>query len=73
MVSNFERILKEIRREARQLAGDCRLEPENMAKLIMEIVDLEDSNRIKAVSGINQKIKGMIADAASADTSREDT
>ena len=42
MVSNFERILAEIRKEASRVAPTYRLDPESVTKLIMEIVDLED-------------------------------
>ena len=73
MVSNFERILEEIRKEANQMADDCGLEPEVVANLIMEVVDLEDQNRIKAIGNIKQQIKGMIADAASAPITQEKT
>ena len=41
-------------------------------KLIMDIVDLEDRNRVKAVAGINQQIRGMIEDAARAGGPKED-
>ena len=38
----------------------------------MDIVDLEDRNRVKAVAGINQQVKGLIENAARAARSRED-
>lgn len=72
MVSNFERILGEIRKGAHQIARDYGLEPEAVVKLIMDIVDLEDRNRVKAVAGINQKVKGMIETAARASDPKED-
>ena len=72
MVSNFERILDEIRKEAHRIARTYGLEPEAVVKLIMDIVDLEDRNRVKAVGGINQRVKGMIEDAARAGNARED-
>ena len=72
MVSNFERILGEIRKGAHQIARDFGLEPEAVVKLIMDIVDLEDRNRVKAVSGINRKVKGMIETAAGASGPKED-
>ncbi|MDE0552574.1 MAG: hypothetical protein OXI24_00030 [Candidatus Poribacteria bacterium] len=50
---------------------DRKLDSEAAVKLIMEIVDLEDQNRIKAIHGINQKIKGMIKNATTMDNSGE--
>ena len=73
MVSNFERILGEIRKGAHQIARDYGHEPETVVKLIMGIVDMEDKNRVRAVSGINQKVKGMIENAARACAPKEDT
>lgn len=64
MVSNFERILAEIRKEAAQTAPNYRLEPESVVNLIMDIVDLEDQHRVKAQHGINRKIRQMIETAA---------
>ena len=72
MVSNFERIFDEIRKEAHRIAGTYGLEPEAVVKLIMDIVDLEDRNRVKAVAGINQQIKGMIQNATRVDGAKED-
>ena len=72
MVSNFERILGEIRKGAHQIARDYGLEPEAVVKLIMDIVDQEDRNRVKAVAGIDQKVRGMIENAARAGNPRED-
>ena len=72
MVSNFERILDEIRKEAHRTARTYGLEPEAVVKLIMGIVDLEDRNRVKAEARINQQVKGMIEDATRAGTTRED-
>ena len=60
MVSNFERILAEIGKDARRLAPTYRLDPETVVDLIMSIVDLEDQNRIRAQSRINQKVRQMI-------------
>ena len=72
MVSNFERIFDEIRKEANRIADTYGLEPEAVVKLIMDIVDLEDRSRVKAVAGINQQVKGMIQNATRADRARED-
>ncbi len=64
MVSNFERILTEIRKEAGQTAPSYHLDPDSVVKLIMDIVDLEDQHRVKAQHGINRKIRQMIETAA---------
>ena len=60
MVSNFQRIYDEIKKEASRIAPTYGLDPESVVKLVMEIVDLEDRNRVKAVGGINQKVRRMI-------------
>ena len=64
MVSNFERILAEIRKEAGQIAPTYRLDPESVVNLVMDIVDLEDQHRVKAQHGIKRKIRQMIESAA---------
>lgn len=64
MVSNFERILAEIRKEAGRIAPDYRLNPQSVVDLVMSIVDLEDQHRVRAVSGINKKVRQMIENAA---------
>ena len=71
MVSNFERFLREIQREANLAAPAHGLKPEGVVKLIMSIVDIEDQNRTKANPRINQKVKGMIQDAALVRETRE--
>ena len=60
MVSNFERIFDEIKIGAHQIARSYGLEPEAVVTLIMNIVNLEDENRVKAVAGIDQKVRVMI-------------
>ena len=72
MVSNFGRILDEIRKEAIRVAPTYGLQPEPVVKLIMDIVDLEDRHRVKAIAGVNQKVRGMIEDAARPQGSKED-
>ena len=70
MVSNFRRILAEIRKEANRTAPTHDLKPESVVNLVMAIVDLEDRHRVKAVHGINKNVRGMIEDATrAADTS----
>ena len=72
MVSNFERILAEIRREANLVAPDHGLEPKSVVDVIMGIVDLEDQNRIKSKPRIHQDVKGMIQDVSAPKDVRED-
>lgn len=72
MVSNFRRILAEIKREANVIGPDHRLVPDSVVKLIMDIVDLEDRHRIKTEARINQKVKGKIQDVALASRSQEE-
>ena len=72
MVSNYNRILDEIKKEAHQIASAYGLEPQTAVDLIMDIVDLEDRNRVKAVAGINQQVKGLIENAAQTTGSREE-
>lgn len=72
MVSNFERILDEIRKEADQVAPGYGLQPDSVVKLIMNIVDVEDRHRIKAEPRIHQRITGMIQDVALAKEPAED-
>ncbi len=64
MVSNFERILTEIRKEAGRIAPGYRLDPESVVNLIMEIVDLEDQHRVRAQPRISQRVRSMIENAA---------
>ena len=63
MVSNFERILTEIRKEAGHIAPNYRLDPESVVNLIMDIVDLEDQHRVKHQPRINRQIRQMIETA----------
>lgn len=64
MVSNFERILAEIRKEAGRIAPSYRLNSESVVNLIMDIVDLEDQHCVRAQPRINQKVRSMIESAA---------
>ena len=70
MVSNFKRILGELRREANLVAPDHGLKPEAVVELIMNIVDIEDRHRIKTEPRIHQRIKGMIQDVTVAKRAR---
>ena len=71
MVSNFERILAEIRKEAKRVAPDYQLDPETAVELIMKAVDLEDGHRVRAEGRINQRIKGIIQDATQVSRAEE--
>lgn len=73
MVSNFERILDEITREAKRVAPDRAFTPESVVRVIMEIVEIEDRNRIKTEPKINQRVKGMIQDALAKKEQKGDT
>lgn len=72
MVSNFDRIFGEIKREANLIAPDHGLQPASVVEVIMNIVDIEDQNRVRAVPRIHQKVKGMIQNVAVEKGSRED-
>ena len=58
MVSNYDRILAEITKEAQRLAPD-QVDPEALVTLAMEIVDLEDQHRVKPLR-IKQEVEDKI-------------
>ena len=58
MVSNYDRILAEITKEAQRLAPD-QVDPEALVTLAMEIVDLEDQHRVKP-RRIKQEVEDKI-------------
>ena len=64
MVSTFERILVEIRKEAGRIAPTYQLDLESVVNLVMDIVDLEDQHLVKAQPRINQRVRRMIESAA---------
>ncbi|MDE2716109.1 MAG: hypothetical protein OXI33_03705 [Chloroflexota bacterium] len=64
MVSNFDRIYEEIQREARRVSEELGLEPETLASLTLEIVNLEDRHRISHIHAINKKVRALIESAA---------
>ena len=72
MVSNFERILDQIKREANLVAPAHGLNPSTVVELIMRIVDLEDQHRIKSQPKIHQRAKGMIQTVALGEAEQED-
>ena len=59
MVSNYDRILSEITKEAQQLAPEYNIDAEAVVTLAMEIVDLEDQHRIKSIN-IRQRVEDKI-------------
>ena len=64
MVSNYDRVYEEIQKEALRIGKSEGIPSEILVRLAMEVVDEEDQNRISATYGINQKIAGMIRNAA---------
>ena len=63
MVSNYDRIYKEIVKRARAAAGETGVDPDALVTLVMEIVDLEDQHRIRHIN-INQLFQEKIQAAA---------
>lgn len=66
MVSNYDRIYREIQKYASTVEQNHGLSAEDLTTLILEIVDIEDRNRIKPLHAINQRITTMIDQAAKA-------
>ena len=64
MVSNYDRVYQEIRAEALRVGGSDNIPRDDLVQLAMEIVDAEDQNRTRAIHNINQRIVGMIRNAA---------
>ena len=71
MVSNYDRILTEIKKEAQSCAPQHNIDAAALVDLAMEIVDIEDQHRIKNVARIKQLIEGLILDAAIKTTPKE--
>lgn len=72
MVSNFDKIFEEIKNEAESVSPLYGLDPKDVISSIMEIVAIENRHRIRSEPRINQRIKGLIDDLASAQLSSED-
>ena len=64
MVSNYDRIYKELQIEAKRASGDLDFDPEALASLALEIVDLEDRHRVSHVHAINKRVRALIEDTA---------
>ena len=60
MISNYDRIYKEIRIEARQASEDLDVDPEVLERLTMEIVELEDRHRLSHIHDINKQVRAKI-------------
>ena len=60
MVSNYDRIFKEIQIEARRASEDLDVDPEVLKCLTLEIVDLEDRHRISHIHDINKRVRALI-------------
>ena len=72
MVSNYDRILTEITKEAQQLAPEENVDPEALITLAMEVVDLEDRHRIKSIR-INQLFEDKIVSTAVSQMATEES
>ena len=60
MVSNYDRIYTEIKKEAQGLAPQHSIDQVALVDLAMKIVDLEDQHHIKSVPRINQRVEELI-------------
>ena len=63
MVSNYDRIYREIVNRAEAVAVDHGVEKEALVTLVMEIVNLEDQHRTKSIR-IKQLVQDRIQNAA---------
>ncbi|MCY4399699.1 MAG: hypothetical protein OXE96_10225 [Gemmatimonadetes bacterium] len=64
MVNNYDRIYRELQVEARRISEDLDIDPEALATLALEIVDLEDRHRVSHVHAIHKQIRALIDDTA---------
>ena len=71
MVNNYDRIFTEIEKEAARVAEESGLQPEAIVSLAMEIVNLEDDNRIKPTN-IKQLVEAKILSASLTTTTSEE-
>ena len=71
MVNNYDRIFTEIEKEAARVAAESGLRPEAILALTMEIVNLEDDNRIKPTN-IKQLVEAKILSASLTTTTSEE-
>lgn len=64
MVSNSDRIYLEIKSEAERVKLEHNVAADTLTLLVMEIVNIEDQNRVKPLGNVNQQIENMIEQAA---------
>lgn len=64
MISNYDRIYKEIQKEARRVSEDLSVDPVTLERLCLEIVDLEDRHRVWRVHDIIKQVRGRIETTA---------
>ncbi len=64
MVNNYDRIYAEIKSEAERLASEHDVDRDALVSLVMEIVDLEDQDRIRHIHNIRQQIEERILASA---------
>jgi hypothetical protein len=72
MVSNLDRIYREICRESKRLAAEHDLQPDQLTELIMEIVDVQDQHSFSPTN-VNKQIETLIRNFAGQMDSREDS
>lgn len=60
MISNYDRIHREIVTEVQKVCEDLDFDPQTLEDLIMEIVDLEDQHRVTGVHAIKKKMRNLI-------------
>ena len=59
-MNNYERIYEEISQATEELGPANGLDPELLLNLIMDIVQIEDQNRIRKVFNIKKQIQAKI-------------
>ena len=64
MVNNYDRIYAEIKDEAGKLAAEHGVDADALVALAMEIVDLEDQHRVRAIHNIRQRIDEAVLTTA---------
>ncbi|WP_420447572.1 hypothetical protein [Candidatus Palauibacter sp.] len=64
MISNYDRIYREIQIEARRIGEDLDVDHEILERLTLEIVDFEDRHRISRVYDIAKQVQAMIENTA---------
>ena len=72
-LTNIDRIGAEIARHADEVAQEHGLATTSLVRLLLEIVDLEDRHRVKAIPGVRRRMKNMIQNLSRAQSSPGDT